>query len=295
VACTGDKNFYHMTRVQTANLKNVEVTFFELEGNYGIGKGRKHAAENYNNEDYFLEIDAHTYFQENWDKILIQTLEEAIIFSKNPKTIITSYLPNYTKKDNEYTIQDIKMPFMQWVRNETISSINLDTNIKYDTKIPKWATIDSFNDKIDKWPLVEEITKNKKFVDSIKVCGQFIFGNNHFAEGTRLDEKALFWEEEILQSIELLNDGFSILYPNINSTLNHYSQEQSSTTSRITFYQLCRHIGTTPGDYLNKMRIVYENYIFDPENKDKIEKFKDYAGIDLKLGTVISTTINKDI
>jgi hypothetical protein len=294
IACTGNKDFYNMTLVQTTNFKNVDISFFQLEGNYGIGKGRKHAAEKYNGEDYFLEIDAHTYFDKDWDNILINKLEKAILFSKNEKTVITSYLPSYKSSVDGYEIQHMKMPFMQWSKNETIISTNSDTGKTEDTKIPKWLTVDSLNNK-EKWSSLQEVIKDVEFVPSIKVCGQFIFGNKNFGEGTRLDEKTLFWEEEVLQSIELLNDGFSILYPNMDAILHHHSQNQGSTTSRITFYQLCRDIGIDAGEYLGMMRSVYQNYILDPENQEKIEKFNNYSKINLKTNCVISTTINKDI
>jgi hypothetical protein len=295
VACIGDKNFYNSIRVQTTNFKNLEISYYELEGNYGVGRGRKHAASKYNNEDYFLEIDAHTLFEENWDNVLIETLEEAIEFTNNPKTVITAYLCSYKKSEMGYGKPFIRMPFMGWLRGRTISSTNIDTDTTYDTEIPMWSTIDEDNDKDDKWIKVEEAIAGKKFVPSIKVCGQFIFGNQNFGKDTRLDEKILFWEEEIIQSIELLNDGFDILYPNIYSILNHYSQEQSSTQSRITFYQLCSMLKTTVGEYLLRMRDNYKDYIFDPANAEKIENYKKYANIDLKTNTITSTTIYKDI
>jgi Glycosyltransferase (GlcNAc) len=294
IACTGNKDFYNMTRVQSANFKNVDVSFFELEGNYGIGKGRKHAAQKYNNEDYFLEIDAHTYFDQDWDQILIDTFEDAVVFSNNSKTVITSYLPGYKPVVGGYEKQDIRMPFMYWEKDETIRVFNMTTDTMCDTKIPKWGTVD-MPEGSKKLEVMQELFNGRKFIPSIKICGQFIFGNSHFGKDTRLDENALFWEEEIFQSVELIGEGFTLLYPNISPVLYHYNQEPTTTTSRITFYQLCDELKIDPIEYLNNMKEVYKKYILNLKNIEKIKKYAEYSGIDLTNNKITSSMVEKNI
>jgi Glycosyltransferase (GlcNAc) len=292
IACIGNKDFYNMARVLLNNFNNVKISFFELKDNYGVGKGRNLAAKFYNNEDYFLQIDSHTLFDKDWDSQLIKTFEKALEFSKNEKTILTSYLSDYKIENDRYMAQDIKMPFSYWEINKTISVFNKETNSMSDTNIPTWKVCG-----IEEFKELNDIVSKDGFVNSIKVCAQFIFGNHHFAKNNCLDTDILFWEEEIIQSVELINNGFSMLYPDIDSKLHHFFTDQLTTTSRITFYEISKDLGISSTEYLEKMIKNYKKYILDKNNYEKINNYKKYSGIDLFTNTVYSNTtfMNLDV
>ena len=48
--------------------------------------------QKYNQEEYYLQIDAHTLFEKDWDLKLINTLKEL-----PPKSCLTQYLPSYER------------------------------------------------------------------------------------------------------------------------------------------------------------------------------------------------------
>lgn len=59
----------------------------------GLGVTRDLAASLYNGEDYYLQIDAHTVFKQNWDTILIKNYN--MLKEVTDKPIISTYVPYY--------------------------------------------------------------------------------------------------------------------------------------------------------------------------------------------------------
>ena len=78
-------------------IKNKPIRFIYTpeENNVGIGMGRNNAANLYNGEDYFLQIDSHTKFEKNWDIFLIEKFNKAKEVIKNNKIILTGNLDDY--------------------------------------------------------------------------------------------------------------------------------------------------------------------------------------------------------
>lgn len=59
----------------------------------GLGITRDMAASLYDGETYYLQIDAHTVFKQNWDLILINTYKDLTKIADKP--IISTYVPHY--------------------------------------------------------------------------------------------------------------------------------------------------------------------------------------------------------
>jgi hypothetical protein len=56
---------------------------------------------------------------------------------------------------------------------------------------------------------------------SIKVSAAYIFGDRNFGNNTLILEESMFWEEELTQTINLIFNNFSIVYPSIYAPLCH--------------------------------------------------------------------------
>lgn len=60
----------------------------------------RHMAETrFNDEDYFLQIDSHCRFIENWDQEMINTVEE--LRSSSSKPVLSTYPPPYDPDNSE--------------------------------------------------------------------------------------------------------------------------------------------------------------------------------------------------
>jgi Glycosyltransferase (GlcNAc) len=270
IACVGDYLFYENTINQLSNYKNITIKYYGIKNNYGVGKGRTLAAKFYNNEDYFLQIDSHTLFLNNWDTTLISTFKKAKQKNKG-KIILTAVPPKYSYMNIDYkkhvAIAYQEFSYSYWIKNE-----------KRFNKIPMFSD-NSFKEL---FPEKHEDLKNNIFCNSIKVCAAFIFGDKDFASNTCLDESILFWEEEILQSIELVDKGFILLYPNIKSPVYHYFLDANSDpNSRTKISNLLDELEMTMDDYFNIMKNNYISYMNEPKNYNKIKAFEAYSDVSL--------------
>ena len=86
----------------------------------GVGAARNAAKMLYSGQDYFLQIDSHTYFSYGWDQTLVEYLEKATNTTRNVKTVLTATLGSYTY--NEFGIIPEQVPdganfyYSIWVR-----------------------------------------------------------------------------------------------------------------------------------------------------------------------------------
>jgi len=66
---------------------------------FGTGSGRLNALNFYNNEDYYLQLDPHMIFKQNWDSILLKQFE--IIKKDYEKPVISTFVPYWYMSNNE--------------------------------------------------------------------------------------------------------------------------------------------------------------------------------------------------
>ncbi|WP_418186273.1 GlcNAc-transferase family protein [Aliarcobacter vitoriensis] len=64
----------------------------------GVSWARHLCFSLYDNEEYFLQVDSHTYFEENWDENLIYQYNE--LLNKSNKPIISTYPYGFTIDEN---------------------------------------------------------------------------------------------------------------------------------------------------------------------------------------------------
>lgn len=272
--------------INRLEYKNIKTKFVEFEDAIGIYSGRKMAAEMYDGQDYFLQIDAHTFFLQNWDVDLTRRYKQALKITKNKKTVITGIPGAYGYSDhmptsvaNNATTHLVKRIKDIWYWQDTGYSYFLKDEwwISEEKCIPRFYDAQVMN--IDKRTFKR--VKRKGFAPAIKICAAFIFGDKNLAEDTGIDPITFFWEEEILQSVNLIGNGFSLVHIGfLGPILHHYSQDSTTKTERLS---LITHIFTEETAEMI-MKKNYLDYYNDPKNKTKIKAYEEYAGIDLLVG-----------
>ena len=55
-------------------MDNVNIKYSKAPENIGVGMGRYLANQLYNGEDFYLQIDSHMTFVNNWDVKLVECL-----------------------------------------------------------------------------------------------------------------------------------------------------------------------------------------------------------------------------
>jgi hypothetical protein len=254
------------TKIKKSNEKNL----------IGVGRGRLKAASMYSQEDYFLQIDSHSMFTQGWDSDLISLLRDAKTEIGSEKVILTAYAGKYyiDGNGNRFTSKEDNIP-------GDINKLGflyptfVDRGVRNDI-IPAWAVSKSRN--------ARELPD--KFVPSFKFNANFAFGDRDFANNLSITEREIFFEEELLQTIRLMRLGFSLVFPNVKDAQVKHLYADHGDNEEINRVYKRRNIvmAFLNVDMGNQQRLATKNYfdfISNPENKEVLESYQRYSGVNL--------------
>lgn len=283
VSITSDnkKLYSQIKKIKKLYPNNIRLKYTKISKSneaslIGVGRGRLRAASMYDQEDFFLQVDSHTMFSDSWDSVLISLLSEAQLVTKNEKTILTAYAAKYyiDENGNRFVTENDNIP----------GSINklgflyptfVDRATRNDI-IPGWAVKDSKN--------ARELPD--KFVPSFKFNANFAFGNRHFANNLGISDREMFFDEELIQTLELMGNGFSLVFPNVNDApVKHYYADHGTNEEILTVYKRKNIVlsfkGVSMGTQQSLASKNYFEYVSDPRRKHVVESYQRYAGINL--------------
>jgi hypothetical protein len=266
-ACVSEQ-FYNKHVLALSYQKQVTAERFDVNQYKGLGKGRKLSRFAYNNEDYILQVDPHTDFKKGWDTFLINEFEAAVNEVGDDKIVLSAYLPAYYQDDTGIVYE----------KGSTYARYNLFMHSDH----RNYSSIRLWSD----FPLHEfpEEMQDERFEDRFlpgnKITACFIFGNKHFVEFQGLPENMIFWEEEIVQSIELLSEGFKIVFPNSRMPLYHRYSNSIGTNRLATpdVYNV--------GDMILISMMTANFYDYIEENGEKCKRYAEYCKYDVESGRV---------
>ena len=264
VACFSSKKYFNELVGKVKHLKNVVVERYDFHKNSGVGIGRKLAMNWYLEQDYLLQVDSHTHFEKGWDSYLIDTYKQALRETQNSKTILTAYLGPYSVTEKAGREGLGGKPFFPnfcpgYVKNTGNS-------------IPLWES-----ENIEQ-PLLVDFPEDR-FIPCPKFNANFAFGNREFAANTGLYEKSEFFEEEIIQTINLLGAGFSLVFPNMRLPLFHLYINEILKGSGGKRKDLVEMSLKPPEHHFELMGKNYKDFVKDPKNKKACQEFHKYTGV----------------
>jgi len=257
---------------------NISIEFIKLKkGNisqYGTGDGRYRSHNLYSGQDYMLQIDSHTHFDKNWDSYLINSFKEFKDKSKLEKIVLTSYVPFYSykpersKHEGEFSLP--RYPYL------VVDKFLLEY-------LPQW----------DDMTIPKEMNL-EKFIPCVKFNGAFAFGDKNFINNTGVFKDAIFYDEELIQSISLIGNDFALVFLNVQDfPIAHlYSDDINEFGGKRTYF----------GDLLStkdqekiadKAVSNYINFISDPKNIKSVKKYERYAKMDTRRGPLFHRYIPK--
>jgi len=276
------KLFKQLTKLYKSS-KNVNISFTKLApknvlDDIGVGIGRARSHGFYNDEDYVLQIDSHTMFEQGWDSSLIDLHLQAVTEIQNDKVVLTAYAGHYFLDNNGERTLEFPEGFS--TTQKFFYSLYSQFQRRYGV-VPAAAMVD-----------IGTITdSDRKFFPASKFSANFAFGNKEFAKNLGLDAKSVFFEEEIVQSVKLLSSGFSLVFPNIDSALirHLYAKAGAKLEAR-----------KNSADYLTKdqerqlnlrQQENYLSFLADDSTKMQRESYERYANISLELGRQSASTL----
>jgi Glycosyltransferase (GlcNAc) len=252
ISCMANKDFYNEVVAVASALSNIVVDRYDMDINAGVGTGRILSRRRYDGEDNVLQIDSHTLFSKGWDSAMKEIWQEALDDTGNDKTIVTAYLPRYKRVGDEVFV------------DAGLSRYNIFTNDhpEFPKNMVGWTDL-----PLSGFPYPVE----KRFVPSLKTGAHFILADSHFIENDGITEQVRFFDEEIVQAIELLSSGFAMAFPNMKLPLYHHY-----------FFDLAgeKRRQTNPFS-VDQIAADWQAYIDSPHNKEKCELWGRYARINV--------------
>jgi hypothetical protein len=252
---TDDKDFYDYI-VKRYQGKNAEFIHLDPHTEYGLGQARYHSMSLYQDQDYVMQCDAHTKFEQGWDDFVISLYEQAKKETGNPKTILTSYLGQYQELDGVRSV----------IANNSRYA-TFETNLFHGT-IPRWAMVPVTD--------LDPIYHSKRFLPSNQYCGQFALSESHLALDYPIEKTALYMDEQLTLAISLIDKGYSLVYPNENLPMTHLWIGDPGYENRQKMEDL-----TNMPDHL---KISSDNFKKFKKNRKRRKKFESYVGFKLKTG-----------
>jgi hypothetical protein len=264
LACSTESKSFYKKLVKSFKGKNVKLDYVKLKPksfeSYGTGQARVRALNMYDNQDYVLQCDSHTNFEQDWDEFLIDTFKEAKTQLNHDKIVLTAYLGMYR--------------FM----STGVEVIN--SHARY-----PFYTAGFFNDGYAKWtdaPLSEFDEKyTEKFYPCVKFNGNFAFGDKEFAKNPGTYKEAMFYDEEIIQGINLINNGFYMVYPNIHLPLTHFYYDFINEFGGKRKY-FTQYVSDSTSIFIHDL--AAKRYSILINDRDYVKKYEDYAKINLRTG-----------
>lgn len=237
----------------------------------GITKGRKSALGMYNDQDYILQIDAHTKFEQDWDEKIVSYYKEAVELTKKPKTILTAWLGGYSYKPERY-ILDSKpnYPMFIFKNNKNPYSQEMMLNVPTMT-----------------WHFADKVDSKDLYIPLSLYCGNFMFSSGSLAKDLyeSFNEDLIFVEEELLTSIELKHRGYSFVFPNFQLPLTHsYNSRGHEMGGQRAYLEMY----LDPDLLYDSMESNLQRYFENKKNQVKIKNYAKYAGLEYEDGKLIN-------
>jgi hypothetical protein len=169
-------------------VPNFKMSESKAPKDIGVGRARHLANSSYAGQDYYLQVDAHTRFYQNWDDDLIRNILE--LQAKGvAKPLLTAY-------PSSYSYNNRLEEFSDWDRSVTLISFQEKPDQFASTLIPSQLAVPS-----------------EGGVKQTSVSAGFIFTLGEFAK-IGFNQKIMFWGEEILIAARAFTHGFDLYIPN---------------------------------------------------------------------------------
>lgn len=271
--------------------KNISQKFINFYRSLGVGYGRINAMSMYDGQEYILQIDGHTNFKKSWDSQILEMYKSVPKELAGDKHMLTAYLPSYQiLQNNVRSFPDNDIPRYPCYTSKnnigTGQGLNEDSIIRDPMypHVPKWITVRSKNNPENKSSNYSvnllNIVDNfipEGYLYSRKINANFIFSDKRLAEDYKYiyPWEYLFFEEEFIGSIEAIDRGYNLIFPNFELPLAHLYIDWYND-----FYdENSRQIPQPSEDYYRKSIEVTDKYLKNPDNELKIKTYCDYAGL----------------
>ena len=174
----------------------VRIADYHIREAQGLGWARQKAQDLWDGEEYFLQIDSHMRFDQDWDQKMIEMLK--LTPSKWP--VLTVYPACYTPPNDleESPVLRIQAP----------EEFNDNGILNFTAQM-----------------VPSHVPTDKPF-PTASLAGGFIFGPSRIVEKLQHDPQIYFFGEEVSLAVRLWTHGFDLYSPNQQVIYHYYERKE---------------------------------------------------------------------
>lgn len=255
------------TKILELDYPNLEVIFTPFNKAKGVVWARNRIKDKYNGEDYFLTVDSHSRFKQNWDLILINQLNSI----EEDKVVLSTY-------PNHFDVPDPEKKYLNLPYNAPLiidRFINPDSDLDNRLKAKNLPSLEDY-----------------QIVDTKWVSAGFAFAKGEWVNETKIPEQMVFNGEEDAQTFLSYLKGWSIKLASEATIWHNYEYR---TTEEVPYR-------THNNQYLLEDNSVEEinNLLFNQTYQKSLQDLENYLGIKFKTSTktifvAIASYIDNDL
>jgi len=256
--------------------KRFKIIDIDYRDSKGACWARNLIQQEYNNEDYTLQLDSHHRFTKGWDTTLIDMLTD-LQKKGHKKPLLTAYIPSFNPE------------------NDPEGRVQVPWKMNFDRFTPE-GVVFFLPAAIDDWQERDEPVPARFF------SAHFTFTLGIFAKEVQHDPQFYFHGEEISLAVRAFTHGYDLFHPHRVIAWHEYTRKGRTKQwdddpiwadrNRLTFHRLKGLLGTDGTTCSPCMRKRLEPYYLGEERT--LEDYERYAGIRFKdRGIQEWTTDNK--
>lgn len=230
---------------------NTKVLFTPFDQSKGVVQARRKLIDElYEDEDYFLQIDSHTRFKDNWDNILINQIHSI----PNSKVIISTY-------PNEFTYPDPNMEYLKLPYNAPLVFDNFINDNRRDNRFkPR-----------NLGPL-----KDYDVVDNKRVAGGFLFTDARWIKEVSLPKDGIICtgEEDYMTYLSYLK-GWDFKLPSEAVVWHNYDWKDRKGKPY-------RSHNTNLGKVEDRAVDIINDVLFNQKYARSLDELEKFLGLTLK-------------
>lgn len=235
---------------EISSLNNILIEEYDWRESKGACWARHSIQKNlYNNQDFYLQLDSHHRFIDNWDEHLFKLYNEATQLSKKP--LIGTYGTTYWSNKNEPLKNE---PY----RINTFESFGSDGDI-----ISRPIFIKNHAD----------ISQKQNLIRARLLSGHFIFSSAEFIKDCIYDPNLYFRGEELILSARAFTHGYDFFHPTYSIIWHEYLRPHANKhwTDHVKGNGFIEE-----GEYRNMLSKKRQRKLFGIDNNTDID-FRQYG------------------
>jgi hypothetical protein len=243
--------------IEYVYMSNIKYVKSKAPEGLGVGQGRYLANELYNGEDYYLQIDAHTRFAQDWDINLIN--DHSLYTKQGCKPILTAYPSGYHYNNSQIVYdQNPSVVYADFEKNDELK----------------------YSDFLHQTSMANE---------SGNIFTRAVSAGHIFASGSissiKPNRKMFNWGEEFMVALRLFTHGYDLMLPSKQNLYHLYYGDRPENQRKLSGKDFPEDTDAIFAESQNEIkRIISNNIIGDQElgSERTLKDFWYYADIKFK-------------